>query len=95
MSSAVLLIVYLVLRQTRSDGIQFPDFLDAVALALGPLVLPGAAEMIYKALGGDALPIFNGPEDRLALFVGGAAVIGGVAFGNFTALRRAWENKRD
>jgi hypothetical protein len=93
-AGVVLLIAYLALRQMRSNGIQFPDFLEAVGLAVTPLLLPGAVEMIVKALGGGMLPIFNDPEDRIALFLGGAAVISAVAYGGFAALHRAWTNKR-
>lgn len=60
-----------------------------------PLLLPGAAEMVFKAFGGETLPIFNQPEDRMTLFFGGAAVISGIAYGNFLALRRAWQSERD
>ena len=86
---AVLLVVYLALRQFRSGGVQGTDIVEALAIAMTPLLLPGAAEMVLKAFGGQALPIFNQPEDRMTLFFGRAAVISGIAYGNFLALRRA------
>ena len=93
-SGAALRVIHLAVRQFRSHGVRFTDLGEAVSLALTPIVLPGAAEMILKAFGGAALPIFNRPEDRLALIIGGAAVIGAIAYCNFLALERAWTNQR-
>jgi hypothetical protein len=93
-SGAALLLIHLAVRQFRSRGVRFSDLGEAVSLALTPIVLPGATEMILKAFGGETLPIFNGPEDRLALFIGGAAVIAGIAYCNFLAFERAWKNRR-
>jgi hypothetical protein len=93
-TGAVFLVIVLVLRQLRSEGIQGPDILEAVGVAALPLLFPGAAEMILKSLGGDVLPMFNRPEDRLALFLGGAGVLAGIVYGNLLALRRAWRNQR-
>jgi hypothetical protein len=87
-------VVHLILRQVRSGGIQFPDFLEAVGLAATPLVVPGAVEMIIEAFGTETLPIFNKAEDRVALILGGAILIGAVAYGDLVALHRAWKGKR-
>jgi hypothetical protein len=91
---AALLVVNLLVRQFRSEGIQAPDIFEAVGVAGSPILLPGAIEMMFKAFGGEALPIFNRPEDRLALFIGGAVVLTAIAYGNFLAFGRAWKNQR-
>jgi hypothetical protein len=93
-SGVALLIVYLILRHVRSEGIRLSDVLEAVGMAATPLLLPGALEMMVKALGGEMLPIFNEPEDRIALFLGGAAVISAIAYGDLSAFNRAWKNER-
>ncbi|HEY2054119.1 MAG TPA: hypothetical protein VGH14_09320 [Solirubrobacterales bacterium] len=90
----VLVFAQLSLRQIRSREVRLEDLFEAIVLALGPVVLPGAAEMIVKALGGDTLPIFNTAEDRLALIIGGAAVIAAITQVTLMALRRAWDGKR-
>jgi hypothetical protein len=89
-----LMFANLLLRQLRSEGLQAQDIVEAVAVASSPLLLPGSAAMVFKAFGGEALPIFNRPEDRLALFFGGAVVLAGIVYSNFLAFDRAWKNRR-
>jgi hypothetical protein len=86
--------VYLLVRAIRSKGIIGSDVVEAVGLALTPLFIPGAIEMIVKAFGRATLPIFNNAEDRVALTVGGLILIAVFLYGNFVALRKAWTNKR-
>lgn len=64
-------------------------------MAVTPLFLPGAAEMIVKAFGKETLPLFNSAEDRVALIFGGVILIAAFLYGNFIAIQRAWNNKRD
>jgi hypothetical protein len=90
----VLVSTQLLLRQVRSHEIKVEDLFDAIVLAMGTVILPGAAGMTGKALGGSALPIFNAVEDRLALIVGGAMVIGATIQGTFRLFRRAWDGQR-
>jgi hypothetical protein len=86
--------VYLLMRATRSRGITGGDVVDAVGLALTPSFLPGAIEMILKAFGRPELPIFNAPEDRIALTIGGAMLIAAFLYCNVTAIQQAWTNRR-
>jgi hypothetical protein len=90
----VLAFVYLAFRHFRSEGIQGTDVAEAGGIAVTPLFIPGAIEMVVKAFGGATLPIFNSAEDRVALVFGGLILIVAFLYGNLIALQRAWRNKR-
>jgi hypothetical protein len=56
------------------SGGENPDQLlegwNHATLAITPFPIPGAVEMVFRALGGDELPIFDSIEDRVALCFG-------------------------
>ena len=92
-SGIFLAVVYLVIRVGRSKRqLQGSDLCEAVGLALAPSPVPGAVMMIVKAFESETLPIFNGLEDRLALILGGAMLIGTFFYGSAIALRKAWRS---
>jgi hypothetical protein len=87
----VLLLVHVSLRQFGSRDVRVSELFQIVALTISPLLLPGAAEMVLRALGRSPLPIFNTAEDRLTLILGAAAVIAGIVDENIKALRESWD----
>jgi RsiW-degrading membrane proteinase PrsW (M82 family) len=89
----VLLLVHVSLRRFGSRDVRVSELFQIVALAISPLLLPGATEMVFKALGRSALPIFNTDEDRLTLILGAAAVIAGIVEENIKALRESWDGR--
>ena len=89
----VLLLVHVSLRRLGSRDVRAGELFQIVALAISLLLLPGAAEMVFRALGRSPLPIFNTPEDRLTLILGAAAVIAGVVEENIKALRESWDGR--
>jgi hypothetical protein len=89
----VLLLVHVSLRRFGSREVRVSELFQIVALTISPLLLPGAAEMVFRALGRSPLPIFNTAEDRLTLILGAAAVIAGIVDENIKALRESWEDR--
>jgi hypothetical protein len=82
-------LIYLGVLGWRCRGLKGADICEAVGLAITPFPLPGAVEMIYKALGSAPLPIFNSTEDRAALIFGGLLLIAAFLYGLFIAGKRA------
>jgi RsiW-degrading membrane proteinase PrsW (M82 family) len=89
----VLLLVHVSLRRFGSRDVRAGELFQIVALAISLLLLPGAAEMAFRALGRSSLPLSNTPEDRLTLVFGAAAVIAGVVEENIKALRESWDGR--
>jgi RsiW-degrading membrane proteinase PrsW (M82 family) len=89
----VLLLVHVSLRRFGSRDVRAGELFQIVTLAISLLLLPGAAEMAFRALGRSSLPLFNTPEDRLTLVFGAAAVIAGVVEENIKALRESWDGR--
>jgi RsiW-degrading membrane proteinase PrsW (M82 family) len=89
----VLLLVHVSLRRFGSREVRVSELFQIVALAISLLLLPGATEMVFRALGRSALPIFNTGEDRLTLILGAAAVIAGIVEENIKALRESWDGR--
>jgi hypothetical protein len=89
----VLLLVHVSLRRLGSREVRANELFQIAVLVISPLLLPGAAEMVFRALGRSPLPIFNTPEDRLTLILGAAAVIAGVVEENIEALRESWDGR--
>ena len=89
----VLLLVHVSLRRFGSRDVRVSELFQIVALAISLLLLPGATEMVFKALGRSALPIFNTGEDRLTLILGAAAVIAGIVEENIKALGESWDGR--
>jgi hypothetical protein len=89
----VLLLVHVSLRRFGSREVRVSELFQIVALTISPLLLPGAAEMVFRALGRSPLPIFNTAEDRLTLILGAAAVIAGIVDENIKALRESWDGR--
>jgi hypothetical protein len=74
--------VYLLSRTIKHRGLHWPatDLLEAIVLIFAPFPVPGATETVIKGLGSEQLPIFNRGEDRVALVLGGAALIIALAY---------------
>jgi RsiW-degrading membrane proteinase PrsW (M82 family) len=89
----VLLLVHVSLRRFGSRGVRASELFQIVVLAMSPSLLPGATEMVFRALGRSALPIFNTGEDRLTLILAAAALIAGVVEENIKALRESWDGR--
>jgi hypothetical protein len=83
-------LIYLGLRTIKHGGITWPftDFLESVSLSVMPFPIPGAADMVVKAIGQEKLPIFDSLEDRVALGFGGALLIAALGFGILVELKR-------
>jgi hypothetical protein len=88
----ILLLVHISLRRLASREVRFNGLFGLVCLTMSPSLLPGAAEMVFRALGRSPLPIFNTAEDRLTLILGAAAVIA-VVEENIKALRESWDGR--
>jgi RsiW-degrading membrane proteinase PrsW (M82 family) len=93
LAGVVLLLVHFSLRRCGSRDVRVSELFQIVALAISLLLLPGAAEMVFRALGRSPLPIFNTAEDRLTLILGAAAVIAGIVDENIKALRESWDGR--
>jgi hypothetical protein len=81
--------IYLVILGWRRKGLKASHISEAVGLVFTPFPIPGAVEMIYKAFGKNPLPIFNEPESRAALIIGGVLLIAAFVYGAFVAINRA------
>ena len=75
-----LALIYVLMRAYKHRGLGFPfrEFLQAGHLLFVPLLVPGAVHMAEKATGSDALPIFNGAEDRASMAIGAFVLIAAV-----------------
>jgi hypothetical protein len=82
-------VLYLVILGWRRKGLKGSHISEAVGLTFTPFPIPGAVEMIYKAFGKSPLPIFNEPESRAALVIGGLLLIAAFIYGAFVAINRA------
>ena len=89
----ILLLVHVSLRRMGSREVRFNGLFGLVCLTMSPSLLPGAAEMVFRALGRSPLPIFNTAEDRLTLIFAAAALIAGVVEENIKALRESWDGR--
>lgn len=87
----VLAALFLVFRTVRCGGLSWPvtDLLEAVIVGITPLPLPGALEMIWKALQADPLPMLDSAENRAALTLGGALLTSALVFTTIAELKRA------
>lgn len=89
-----LAVIALCARLWRYKGLNFPfgAFLECVGLAISPFPIPLLAEIAGKATQSKRLPIFNSPEQRVALFLGAAVLMGAVVTGAFAVLHRAFRS---
>lgn len=79
-------------RLWRYKGLGFPfaAFLELVSLTIAPFPVPLLAEIIGKATQSKPLPVFNAPEQRVALFLGAVVLLGAVAIGIIAVMIRAF-----
>jgi hypothetical protein len=87
--------IYIVGRTVRHGGVSWPitDLFEAITLAIAPLPVPGAVEMLGKATQKGELPILNSVESRIALGFGGALLITAIVFTAVVGLKRGWRAK--
>jgi hypothetical protein len=88
-------VAYPVGRLIRFKQLQGTDIFEAIGLAFTPFPLPGAVEMITKALSSQTLPIFNDVENRAALVFGGLLLIIAFFYGLYIAVSRVIEQPDD
>jgi RsiW-degrading membrane proteinase PrsW (M82 family) len=89
----ILLLTHISLRRLGSREVRLNGLFGLVCLTMSPSLLPGAAEMVFRALGRSPLPIFNTAEDRLTLVLAAAALIAGIVEENIKALRESWDGR--
>lgn len=89
-----LAIVALCGRLWRYKGLNFPfaGFLECVGLVVAPFPIPLLAEIVGKSTQSKPLPIFNAPEQRVALFLGAVVLIGAIATGALAVMLRAFRS---
>jgi hypothetical protein len=88
----VLGIAYILVVLLRRRELKGGEICEAIGLALSPFPIPGAAEMIYKAFDRDTLPIFNSPENRAALIIGGILLIATFLYSLYVAVSKALQS---
>jgi hypothetical protein len=94
LAGIILGLVYAVIVIVRLKDLKGQEMSEAVGLFLSTFPIPGAGEMMWKAIGSESLPIFNEIESRAALFLGGALLIGTFVYGLFAAFKHAITSQR-
>ncbi len=87
----LLFLAYLIIRsaKTKNPRDVFGDLPLAIVLIVALSPIPGAVNMLSKALGKQTLPIFNSFEERAALVLGGALLLISIVYGIVVALLHA------
>ncbi|HXE44073.1 MAG TPA: hypothetical protein VN635_02635 [Conexibacter sp.] len=91
-AGVVLALLALVGRLWRYRGLGFPAaaFLELLGLGIAPFPIPVLAGIVGQSTQRDPLPVFNTPEQRVALFLGAVVLIGAVVTGILAVMMRAF-----
>ena len=91
-AGVLLAVLAFVGRLWRYGGLSFPfaAFLELIGLGIAPFPIPVLADIVGKSTQRAPLPVFNTPEQRVALFLGAVVLIGAVVTGILGVMIRAF-----